>query len=105
MADVKAPGHLTPAAQEFWQATADNYSLEPHHLHLLTACCEAWDRMNGARTILADEGVTYRNRFGDPCKHPAVAIEQDARTAFMRALRELDLDGEPTPDPRIPRRK
>lgn len=104
MPDPKPPAHLTAAASTWWATVAGSYSLESHHLLTLTTAAEAWDRMHQARELLALEGVTYRNRFGDPCKHPAVSIEEAARVAFLRALRELDLDGEPQPDPRQRRR-
>ncbi|MEJ7714176.1 MAG: hypothetical protein WKF40_00095 [Thermoleophilaceae bacterium] len=52
---------------------------------------------------LAQHGTTYTDRFGQPRARPEVNIERDARIAFARLLRELDLDGEPAPDPRPPR--
>jgi P27 family predicted phage terminase small subunit len=104
MSSPTPPAHLTRAAKKLWRQVLADYELDPHHLEMLAAALQAWDRMNEAREILAAEGVTYRDRFGAPRKHPAVSIEENARTAFLRSLRELDLDGEPLPDPRLPRR-
>lgn len=56
---------------------------------------EAWDRGQDARELVATEGAVYRDRFDQPRAHWAVAIERDARLAFARLLRELDLDVEP----------
>jgi P27 family predicted phage terminase small subunit len=104
MSDPTPPGHLSRPAKKLWRTVIRDYQLDAHHLEMLSAALQAWDRMNEARELLAAEGVTYVDRFGAPRKHPAVSIEENARTAFLRALRELDLDGEPLPDPRLPRR-
>ena len=64
---------------------------------MLRAAYECCDRLNEARLILANEGITYEDRFGCPMKHPAVSIEETAPLQFVRLLRELDLEGEPHP--------
>lgn len=97
------PGHLTSAAKDLWRSVATGYVLEPHHLRMLTAACEAWDRMTEARETLAAEGTIYRDRFGAPRKHPAVSIEENARLQFLRAIRELHLDSGAEDDVRITR--
>lgn len=79
------------------------YALAAHHLRLLQAACESWDRMQAARAIVDAEGVTVKDRYGVPKAHPAVAIERDCRTSFARLVRELDLDAEALADPRPPR--
>ena len=104
MSTPRPPDHLSRATKAWWRSVVDEYDLEPHHLRLLALAGEAWDRAQEAREILAKEGVTYSDRFGAPRKHPAVSIEENARIAFARLVRELDLDGEPGPDPRPPRR-
>ncbi len=76
----------------------------PKKLVSVIVDASAWDRAEEARDRLAKDGTYYTDRFGAPKVHPAVAVERDARLAFMRAVRELDLDGEPLPDPRPPRR-
>jgi hypothetical protein len=80
------------------------FRLEEHHERLLTLAGEAWDRATEAREALAEHGLTYVDRFDQPRARPEVAIERDSRLAFARLIRELDLDGEPLAEPRIPRR-
>ena len=99
-----APQHLQPATAAWWERTCADYVLEPHHVRTLTLACEAWDRGQEARVILEAEGITTVDRFGQARAHPAVAIERDARLGFARLLRELDLDAEPAPSARPPRR-
>ena len=77
----------------------EDYDLESHHQRLLQAACEAWDRLQEAREVLRKEATYVEGRYGVRA-HPAVAVERDSRVAFARLLRELDLDGEPAPDPR-----
>jgi phage terminase small subunit len=97
-----APPHLSADAQKWWRSTAAEYVLEDHHLRLLTEAAVAWDRCQQARAVIDAEGITVPGRFG-PRSHPAVGIERDARLAFARLMRELDLDGEPLPAPRVRR--
>jgi phage terminase small subunit len=84
--------------QRWWAAVVSDYDLEAHHLRLLEAAADAWDRMTAARSVLLKEGLTCRGKDG-PKTHPAVNIERDARIAFARLLRELDLDCLPSEGP------
>lgn len=52
-----------------------------------------------AEEILRREGLVVEGRYGVRA-HPAVAIARDARIAFARLLREIDLEGVAAPDPR-----
>lgn len=97
----KPPKHLRAATAAWWKAVAAEYTLEPHHLRLLTLAAEAWDRCEEARETLAAEGAYFKDRFGQPKAHPALAVERDSRIAFARLLRELGLDLEP-PESRPP---
>lgn len=89
-----APGHLAEPTKTWWRSVTSDFDLEPHHLHLLRLACEALDRAEQARVVLQAEGITIKDDRGNTRAHPAVAIEKDARTAFARLLRELDLDTE-----------
>lgn len=99
----KAPKHLQKATQKWWEAIALGFVLEQHHYHLLTLCCEAWDRTRQAREILDRDGLTYLDRFSAPRARPEVAIERDSRLAFARLLRELQLDISPPEESRPPK--
>jgi len=94
----RAPAHLSRPSRELWTAVVKEYELqeEPHALRLLTLACEASDRCEQARVALADEGLTYTDRFGCPKPSPYIAIERDSRLAAARLFRELAL---PLSDP------
>ncbi len=86
------PAHLRPETANWWRSVLDDYQLEPHHLRLLHLACESWDRCQQAREEIDRDGLTIRTGDGGLKAHPAVAIERDARLAFARLVRELDLD-------------
>ena len=98
---LKPPKHLTEGARKWWRTVVKDYRLEVHHLHLLQATCEAWDRLQQARAIVDREGPTFTDDRGNARAHPAVAIERDARVGFARLVRELDLDVEPPASNRV----
>jgi P27 family predicted phage terminase small subunit len=89
---LRPPKHLSKPARSWWKSAQKHYEMGEHHLLLLTAAGEAWDRLQQARRILASEGITFRDDRGNVRAHPAVAIERDARTGFARIVRELAFD-------------
>lgn len=93
----KAPAHLREPSKKWWREIVETYALETHHLRLLQSACEAWDRQQEAREMLASDGLTVEGREGGVRPHPCVAIERDARIAFARLVRELDLDSATLP--------
>ncbi len=96
------PKHLEPETRNWFAEIAASYELESPHLRLLQLAAEAWDRCQEARAQLAKDGITFQDRFGNIRPHPAAGIERDARTAFARLLRELNLDLDEAP-PEAPR--
>jgi P27 family predicted phage terminase small subunit len=104
-APPKAPPHLKAATRRWWGEVTSSYELEPHHLKLLQVAAEAWDRLQEAREVLRKDGIVVADRYGSPKNHPALSTERDSRIGFVRAVRELDLEGEQLPDPRQPRRR
>lgn len=90
----RPPAHLGDDTRRWWASVTGDYQLEPHHLRLLQLACEAWERAQQAREILARDGITAVNDRGVTVAHPCVQIEKDARTGFARLVRELDLDTE-----------
>jgi len=101
--NINSPIHLAPETAEWWRLVLEEFALEPHHMRLLRLACEAWDRCQQAREILDREGLTTQTESGGLKAHPCIGIERDARLAFARLLRELDLDAELTPaQARIP---
>jgi P27 family predicted phage terminase small subunit len=91
------PAHLSEEMQAWWRAVLAEYELEPHHILLLRVACDAHDRLREAQDVLAREGLTIETSTGQKM-HPAVLIERDSRTAFVRTIRELDLDMVPAAD-------
>jgi P27 family predicted phage terminase small subunit len=99
----KPPKHLRTATKRWFRGVIQTFELEPHHILLLRAAAESWDRKEEAREQLAKDGLTFVDRLGNVRSHPAVQIERDSRQAFMRALRELSLDVDAPPEaPRPP---
>jgi len=92
---IEPPEHLSADMRDWWVQIGSTYVLESHHWRVLQVCCEAWDRLQGARQVLAEEGLTIETGTGSRKAHPCIAVERDARAQFLVALRQLDLDLEP----------
>ena len=89
------PTHLSRTTKKWWREITEEFDLEPHHLKVLQAAAESWDRAQEARILVDKEGLVVDDRFGQPKPHPGCAIERDSRGVFLRCLRELGLDVEP----------
>jgi len=94
------PLYLSAEARRFWKRVNDDYELEPSALLVLKTACEAHDRAQQARRLIANEGMILGSR-----RHPATDVEATAQGLFLRAMRQLGLDIEqPGPIGRPPGR-
>jgi hypothetical protein len=84
---LSIPKHLRPSTRVWFQSVLEDYALDPHHVKLLTAAAECWDRLVGAREAIDKFGTTYIDRFNCPRARPEVAIERDCRIQFARLIR------------------
>lgn len=99
MTDPKPPVHLSADSKVLWRRIVADYALELQHLRMLTLLCEALDRGEEARKVLAAEGAFTTDRYGGRRVHPAIAVERDCRLSAARLLRALELDTEPPAPP------
>lgn len=97
------PKHLSTEASKVWRSVMRDYQLEERHQATLLVACEALDRLRQAQAEIKRDGITVPGRFG-PRQHPALAVERDARIAYLRASRELGLDLEAPPSSPPPTR-
>ncbi len=86
------PGHLSGEARQFWDRVATTHGFCGRDLGLLQTCCEAWDQMLEARSLM-------RVGAGDaPAGGADCAVERDRRFAFRRLARELGLGPDEMPE-------
>lgn len=98
---ITPPSHLSADTKRFWCEVVECFDLEGHHVRLLLASCEAWDRAETARRTVKRDGMFFEDRFGAPKVHPGVDTERKSRNQFRLLLRELGLDIEPPSESRI----
>lgn len=99
--ESSAPKHLRPATRAWFDQIVRDFELESHHILILRIAAESWDAYEAAREAIAEHGPTFVNlKHGDIKPRPEVAIMQNSRIAFLRALRELNLDVAPPDAPR-----
>jgi phage terminase small subunit len=99
----KPPTNLRPATRKWFKSVLEDFSLEGHHIRLLTLAAEAWDQAQTAREVLDRDGQTFTDRFGQPKERPEIGILNAARIAFARLIRELGLDVDTPEAPRASR--
>jgi phage terminase small subunit len=76
------------------------WQLESHHIHVLTATCEAMDLLHAANQCIQRDGLVTTTQRGGARANPAVKIALEARLQVYRGIRELDLELEPPADAR-----
>jgi phage terminase small subunit len=55
---ITAPEYLEASTKDWFLSVMADYEMEPHHVRLLTAACECWDRMQLAREAIRQHGLT-----------------------------------------------
>jgi phage terminase small subunit len=98
------PEGLSERSAAFWSTITEDYELAPHHFQLLRSACQIMDRLDAVAASIAEAGLMVTGSKGQPRPNPLLSEERNLRIALARILRELDLEGEPAPDPRMPRR-
>lgn len=88
-------GKLSREAVKWWNRIVEEWDLDPGALLILENALECFDRMRQAQAIIARDGITTTDRFGQVKQHPATLVERDAKAGLLRALRALNLDIEP----------
>jgi phage terminase small subunit len=91
------PPHLQPATQAWWIEVVATFAIQSHEYRTLEVAAVSWDVAETARAVVAAQGLSYTDSKGMIRSRPEVAIARDARVAFLRAMRELELGAVPPP--------
>jgi phage terminase small subunit len=81
------PSHLSGEAQALWRGYTSTWELDHSGLVILMAALEAFDTLRAAQREIAQHGLVVSGRA-----NPVAVIAKDARLAFLRGLRMLNLD-------------
>jgi P27 family predicted phage terminase small subunit len=93
------PAYLRPTSAAWWKHCVAAFELDQHHLHLLRLACEALDRAEEAREILATHGLVVVGATGSLKPNPAANIARDSTATFQRIVAQLELDDDDLPVP------
>jgi phage terminase small subunit len=86
------PSHIEPVEAALFRELVKTFAIDDAgSISLLTTAMEAHQRMRHARERIDKDGEVINGRFDQLVAHPAVAIERDARDAFLRSMRALNL--------------
>ena len=93
---MKIPKHLGKHGADLYQRIVNEFGIDDSGgLQLLLACCEALDRLRQVQEVIAKDGVTVQDRFGQVRPHPLLTVERDCRTQIISSIKNLNLDLEP----------
>lgn len=87
-----APDDLGPEASRFWDDVVRDYTLADFQLAILETACHAKHMESECLRILAAEGFTVETGAGMIRARPEATILRDARAAFLRACKDLNLE-------------
>jgi len=90
----RPPKSLKRHGMSLFRFIGQNFSLEQHHLALLTQACQALDRAETCRLRIEREGMVHLDRFGQPKAHVLLTVERDARAQFFSFMTQLGFDDE-----------
>jgi hypothetical protein len=83
---------LTGKALELFEKVSSRWTLDAVASQLLRLACESIERANSCAEITRAEGLTIRDRWGQPKSHPAALLERDHRNSAANTLQKLGLN-------------
>lgn len=87
----KVPAHLSAEARDFYRKIADGWDLGDDGLQILLVAAESLDGLREAQALLRRDGLVVKAGKGTRL-HPAAGVVKESRLAFLRAVRQLNLD-------------
>jgi P27 family predicted phage terminase small subunit len=87
------PDHLGAPEKLIWEQVFEDYDLSTRaSAAVLATALEAHQRAREAREIISRDGMTVEGRDGQAKVHPLLAVERDARQAWVAGIRALGLE-------------
>jgi phage terminase small subunit len=86
------PKGLSGEARRLWRDTVSAWTMDGPGFVLLENACRCLDRLRAAEKVVAKQGQTFVDRFGQVKSHPAMTAIRDENTTFVRILKQLGLD-------------
>ena len=92
-ASPSAPDHLERIERALWKRLTSDFEFnDAASIALLSAAMEAHQRARRCREAIDKDGEAIKDRFEQIKPHPLLAAERDARSAFLGAMKALNLD-------------
>lgn len=88
----RAPAGLGTEASRFWDDVVRDYTLADWQLAVLETACSAKHLEAKCVAIIEAEGMTVQTGQGMVRARPECTILRDARAAFLRACKDLNLE-------------
>jgi P27 family predicted phage terminase small subunit len=88
----RPPAHLGEPEREVWKRIVGDHQLTDVALDVLTVGLEAHERARECRLAIQHDGMVVTGRDGQVKAHPLLAVERDARAAFLAAIKQLGLE-------------
>jgi P27 family predicted phage terminase small subunit len=85
---AEPPAYLPPEAKEFWRDSVvklcETGIIDRVDVPVLEQLCTQYARIRQSQRVLAQDGHYVRGSVGQLRPHPALKIEQDATTLFLK---------------------
>lgn len=95
MSGPKPPRGLSAEGRRLWVSVNADYVLDAASASLLLVALEALARLREAQAAVAEHGLLIPGARGGLRTNPALSIENQSRSAFLTAMKQLNFDTTP----------
>lgn len=93
MAKNSAINHLEAPERKLWRDFTESGDMgDAYSQKLLLTALEAHQRARKAREAIDKEGMTVTDKWNQTKPHPLLTCERDSRSAFLTAMKMLNID-------------